>query len=146
VGYCVSCLFAVAVMAGCTAPPFMHVVDPSEYGDNPIDHALGTRFVVPPAEAIAANLRERFPLGSNVNDLTAYLLSIGSQCNPTGEDAGPVVHCIYEKRRRFTRYTKEGFFFPTRGAAIGEGSYIDHVDIAFGPTEGVLKTLSVEYR
>jgi hypothetical protein len=133
-------------MAGCIAPPWTTFVDPSEYEDNPIDQALGTRFVVPPAEAIAANLRERFPLGSNVKELTAYLLSIGSQCDPTGEGASPVVQCVYEKRRRFTQYKKEGFFFPTRGAPIGEGSYIDHVEITFAPTAGALKTLSVDYR
>ena len=140
----VSCL--LAVMASCIAPPWTTFVDPSEYDDNPIDHALGTRFVMPPAEAIATNLRERFPIGSHANDFTAYLLSIGSQCDSTGEGAGSVVHCIYEKPRRFTQYKKEGFFFPTRGARIGEGSYVDHVDITFGPTAGVLKTLSVDYR
>jgi len=142
----ISCLLCLLVIStGCIAPPWTTFVDPSEYSDNPIDKALGAKPQMPFADAIASNLRERFPLGSNVNDFTEYLLSIGSQCDSTGKEAGSVVHCTYEKRRRFTQYKKEGFFFPTRGAPIGEGSYRDHVDIIFGPPAGVLKTLSVDY-
>lgn len=143
--FCLLCL--IGVSAGCIAPPWTTFVDPSEYSDNPIDKALGTTKPQRPfADAIASNLRERFPLGSNVNDLTDYLLSIGSQCDSTGTGAVSVVHCTYEKRRRFTQYKKEGFFFPTRGAPIGEGAYIDHVGITVGSTAGVLKSLSVDYQ
>lgn len=142
--FCLLCL--LGVLAGCIAPPWTTYVAPSEYSDNLIDNALGAKPQMPFADAIASNLRARFPLGSNVKDFTDYLLSIGSQCNSTDDGAGSVVHCIYEKRRRFTQYKKEGFFFPTRGAPIGEGSYVDHVDIIFDAPAGVIKKLSVTSR
>lgn len=142
----VFCLLCMLVgQTGCLAPPMATVVDPSQYDDNPIDKALGTRRNIPFADAIAANLQERFPLGSNLNDFTVYLLNIGSQCNSISESASAAVHCIYEKRRSFTRHKIEGFFFARKGELIGKGSFVDHVEITLGSSDGVLKSLFVDY-
>jgi hypothetical protein len=142
------CLLGLlGVPPGCIAPPEGNVVDQSAYGDNLIDNALHTRRGdVLPADAIVANLRNMFPLGSSVSDVTGYLSTIGSQCNSSRESARTVTTCTYEKRRKFTRYKIEGVFFSrTTGAAIGEGSFMDHVEIRLVSSDGTLKDISVDY-